>query len=147
MSLPSYRSSILLTKAYRIIRATAYDCLEKHDINATQWSILGLVLEAKSGITLTDVAMTIGVKKPLVTLLVDKMEEKDLIERKINKEDSRSKLLFLRPPGKQLIRKMEAEIQENFAPLFEGVSDKSFEVYTHVLETVIKNESQTNVTD
>jgi DNA-binding transcriptional regulator GbsR (MarR family) len=128
MSLPSYRSSILLTKAYRIIRATAYDCLEKHDINATQWSILGLVLEAKSGITLTDVAMTIGVKKPLVTLLVDKMEEKDLIE-------------------KQLIRKMEAEIQENFAPLFEGVSDKSFEVYTHVLETVIKNESQTNVTD
>jgi len=144
MSLPSYTSSILLTKAYRIIRATAYDCLDRHGINATQWSILGLVHEAKNGITLSVVADNLGVKKPLITLLVDGMVEQDLIERKPNKEDSRSKLLFMTPNGKKLIKNMEAEIQDVFQPLFEGVSDHSFSVYTGVLETIINNEGLNN---
>jgi MarR family transcriptional regulator for hemolysin len=144
MSLPSYTSSILLTKAYRIIRTTAYDCLDKHGINATQWSILGLVHEAKNGITLSVVADNLGVKKPLITLLVDGMVERDMVERKPNKDDSRSKLLFMKPNGKKLIKTMETEIQNGFQPLFDGVSDHSFSVYTSVLEAIIKNEGLKN---
>ena len=76
MNVPSYKSSILLTRAYRVLRARVYSCLEEYELNPTAWSLIGTVYESKDGIRLSQVAETLGVKAPLVTVLVDKLVEK-----------------------------------------------------------------------
>jgi hypothetical protein len=49
MIMPSYKNNILITRAYRLVRAKSYTYLSEHDLNATEWSIIGLVFESASG--------------------------------------------------------------------------------------------------
>jgi DNA-binding MarR family transcriptional regulator len=142
MSEPTYYSGILLTKAYRAIRAKTYECLDAHDLNASQWSIVGLVYEAKNGITLSEVANAMSVKKPLITLLVDKLVDGNIIRRVDNKSDSRSKLLLMEPKGKVLVKELEASLKLTLMPLFDGVSENKFLTYLDVLKSVISNEQK-----
>jgi MarR family transcriptional regulator for hemolysin len=143
MELPSYKSSILLTKSYRILRSRAYETLRSHELNATEWSIIGLVYESENGITLSGVAKSIGIKKPLVTLLVDKLVQRKLIMRSPNKDDSRSKLLMIKPEGRVLIEAVEGELGEGFKSLFDDLTNGDIANYVKVLETIIKNDQTT----
>jgi DNA-binding MarR family transcriptional regulator len=143
MELPSYKSSILLTKSYRILRSRAYETLRSHELNATEWSIIGLVYESENGITLSGVAKSIGIKKPLVTLLVDNLVQRKLIMRSPNKDDSRSKLLMIKPEGRVLIEAVEGELGEGFKSLFDDLTNGDIANYVKVLETIIKNDQTT----
>jgi DNA-binding MarR family transcriptional regulator len=140
MGVPTYKSSVLITRAYRVVRSKVYECLDGHDLNATQWSIMGVVYEAENGISLSEVAKAIGVKKPLVTLLVDKLVDNQILKRTANEFDSRSKLLFMKPQGISLMHELESSLQEILSPLFLGVTDHSFDVYLNVLSTVVDNQ-------
>jgi DNA-binding MarR family transcriptional regulator len=140
MIMPSYKNNILITRAYRLVRAKSYTYLSEHDLNATEWSIIGLVFESASGITLSDVAKSIEIKKPLVTLLVDKLAKRKLIERIPNKADSRSKLLVIMPEGEALIQKIETDIEKSFSELFANLTTEEIDTYFKVLETIISND-------
>lgn len=72
----SYNYSILLTKAYRTLRVQVYNCLNKYELIPTHWSLIGIVYKAKDGITLSDAATMLGVKLPLVTIMVDFLAKK-----------------------------------------------------------------------
>jgi hypothetical protein len=56
----SYDYSILLTKAYRILRSKVCDVLVEYDLIPTHWSLIGVVYNAKTGITLSDAATLIS---------------------------------------------------------------------------------------
>ena len=137
---PSYNYSILLTKAYRTLRVRVYSCLEKYELIPTHWSLIGLVYRAKTGITLSDAAAELGVKLPLVTIMVDYLAEKGLIERVANKADGRSKLLVPTQQGVQLVSEIEAELTKTLAPLLDGVSSEQMHTFQTVLQSIITND-------
>jgi DNA-binding MarR family transcriptional regulator len=141
MNVPSYRSSILLTKAYRVLRSRAHACLDEYDLNPTEWSLIGTVYESKDGIRLSQVADTLGVKAPLVTLLVDKLVERDIMKRIQNQVDARAKLLVMTPAGKVLFKTVENSLNKALLPLLGELSDQDLLAYQKVLEVIIKNEA------
>lgn len=137
---PSYNYSILLTKAYRTLRVRVYSSLEKYELIPTHWSLIGLVYRAKTGITLSDAAAELGVKLPLVTIMVDYLAEKGLIERVANKADGRSKLLVPTKQGVLLVSEIEAGLTKTLIPLLDGVSSEQMHTFQTVLQSIITND-------
>lgn len=137
---PSYNYSILLTKAYRTLRTRVYSCLEKYELIPTHWSLIGIVYRAKTGVTLSDVATNLGVKLPLVTIMVDFLEKKGLIDRVANKADGRSKLLMPTKDGITIVSTIEKELTESLKPLLNGVSPEQMNAFQSVLQSIIDNE-------
>jgi DNA-binding MarR family transcriptional regulator len=141
MNVPSYRSSILLTRAYRVLRAHVYDCLEEFELNPTEWSLIGTVYESKDGVRLSQVAASLGVKAPLITLLVDNLVKRDILKRISNPVDARAKLLVITPSGKSLVKTVERSLNKALLPLLGGLSEQDMLAYQKVLEAIIKNEN------
>jgi DNA-binding MarR family transcriptional regulator len=137
---PSYNYSILLTKAYRTLRMRVYSCLNKYDLIPTHWSLIGLVYRAKTGITLSYAATELGVKLPLVTIMVDFLAKRGLIERVANKADGRSKLLVPTKQGAALVSQIEKELTQSLAPLLDGVTQQQMHGFQTVLQSIIDNE-------
>jgi DNA-binding MarR family transcriptional regulator len=137
---PSYDYSILLTKAYRTLRTQVYSCLEKYALIPTHWSLIGIVYRAKTGLTLSDAAVVLGVKLPLVTIMVDYLAEKGLIERIANKADGRSKLLVPTKEGVAQVAIIEKDITESLTPLLNGISADQMHTFQTVLQAIINNE-------
>lgn len=79
-------------------------CAE-HDIRPGQYSVLTLI-EHNPGSSQTQIAEAVGIKKTNFVALIDRLEKRDLIERKPTPNDRRSHSLHLTDAGKALMRKL-----------------------------------------
>lgn len=136
----SYNYSILLGNAYRTLRTYVSSCLEQYELIPTHWSLIGTVYRRGTGITLSDAAAIIGVKLPLVSLMVDYLESKKFIERIPNDADGRSKLLIGTKEGAKKVAVIEADLIQTMAPLLDGVSPEQLQAFKAVLQAIVDNE-------
>ena len=139
MSIPTYMSGILFTKAHKAVRSRIFDLLEKYDLNPTYWSILSATVQADDGIRSSRLADLIGVKAPLITMIANDLIEKDLITRKPHHSDGRAKLLVATPKGKKLAIQIEQELSEAINQLLYGLSSADILAFQKTLETIIEN--------
>lgn len=140
MNIPTYTSGILQVKAYRILQAHVSEKLNLFQLNSTEWSILGLIFENKNGIRHAEIAKILNVETPLVTMMVNGLEEKKLVERLNHPKDKRAKLLFLTPKGKNLIPEVESSLRETLSKILQGISPEELMTYRKVLETIVNND-------
>lgn len=138
----SYDYSILLGSAYRTLRVRVANCLEQHDLIPTHWSLIGAVYGNKDGITVSDAANLLGVTMPLITVMVDHLESKGLIQRVANVSDGRSKLLKKTKQGTKQVAIIEAELSKRLAPLLIGISEEQLKVFGAVLDAISRNDSE-----
>lgn len=141
MTIPTYTSGVLFTRAHKIVRARIYSLLEKYELNPTYWSILGATMQAGEGIRLAKVAEIVGVKAPLITVMAGELADKGLIRRVPHHSDKRAKLLVLTPKGKKLSLQIESELNQEIRQLMEGVSSSEAAAFQKTLETIIRNAS------
>ncbi len=144
MNIPTYTSGILQVKAYRILQARVSRCLGTYRLIPTEWSILGLIVSSTNGIRHAEIATILGVETPLITMLVNGLVEKQLVERHNHPTDRRAKLLFLTPKGKKLIPEVELTLKATLFKLLAGISREDLEAYKRVLEAIVDNETQGN---
>jgi DNA-binding MarR family transcriptional regulator len=141
MNIPSYKSSILLTKAYRVLRLRVYASLQEYELNPTQWSLIGIVNDSKDGIRLSEVASVLGVKAPLITTIVHTLSKRGILNRIPNQIDARAKLLVITPKGKTLVKEIENSLTTTLSSLLGNLTKEEMLVFQKVLETIIKNEN------
>ena len=141
MILPTYISSSTQTKAYSLLRKHAYGVLSRFDINATYWSMLGVIFDAKDGIRQVEIAKTLHVKAPLVTLMSQELQGKGLIKVAQNQFDARAKLLAVTADGKKFIKTVETELHSELLKLLDGLTEADMITYHKVLSTIITNDS------
>lgn len=134
----TYLTGALQVKAYRILQHYASIEIKKHNINPTQWFILGQINEAPESRP-ADIAQLLRVEAPLITALTDDLNSKGLIHKKSSKNDRRVKLLVLTPKAKKLIPKVENDLVACLEELFEGLSEYELAVYEKVLGTIVQN--------
>lgn len=139
METPTYMSGILFMKAYRVVRAHIQAVLTKYDLNPTYWSILGAAIDAKEGVRLATVAGMLGVKAPMVTMMVDDLSERGLMKRVPHHTDKRAKLLVVTPKGKRLTRSIDSELGTEVQSLLAGLTADDITTFRKVLETIIIN--------
>lgn len=139
MEAPTYMSGILFMKAHRLVRARIQAVLAQYDLNPTYWSILGAAIEAKEGIRLATVATMLGVKAPMITMMVDDLSERGLMKRIPHHTDKRAKLLVATPKGKRLIRGIDIELGSEVQSLVAGLTADEMIIFRKVLQTIITN--------
>lgn len=142
MNQPTYKSGLLQTKAYRILRGCVNEILEKYSLSTPEWGLMGQVTEKKDGVRLSEVAGALDVEAPMITVLADQLEKKGLIDRHNHPQDRRAKLLFLTKKGSGTVVEVEALLQKKLRELLQGLTQEDMVIYSKVLETIIANSSR-----
>ena len=86
--------AILIKKLSLEIDKLSNPILEPHDLTHSQFKILKfLLMSPENSVRQVDVEKYFSMTNPTVTGLVQALERKGLIERKVNPDDNRSKIL------------------------------------------------------
>jgi DNA-binding MarR family transcriptional regulator len=139
MNIPSYVSGTIYVTAYRTLRGRIAACLQRFDLTPTTWSLLGIVMQARDGVRLNEVARILSVKAPLVTMLANELIDKGIVNRIPHHIDKRAKLLVMTPKGKKFVSSVEREMDKELKYLLSGVTEHELQAYKKVLDTIIKN--------
>ena len=139
MTIQSYISGTIYVTAYRTLRGRIAACLQRFELTPTTWSLLGIVMQARDGIRLNEVARILGVKAPLVTMLANELIDRGIINRIPHHIDKRAKLLVMTAKGKKFVASVEREMDNELKYLLDGVTELELRAYKKVLDTIIKN--------
>ncbi len=117
----------------------AYDVTMKPlALTRSQWRIMAYVSRTP-GISQTDLAATVECSRMAITHLLDKMQDKELIERRETASDRRVRRVYLTAKGKRLVKKMNATAIEVLEGIFAGTTQRDLQALKKTLETIKSN--------
>lgn len=141
---PQYKPQALLADIHRLYSSAFYRQLraEGIDLSRTQWRVIAL-LKRDNGMTQSEIAERMVMEKAPMGALLDKLESKQLIERRIDSKDRRAKRIFLTPATEPLIPIMEKHSDALLKKAVEGIS--AAEMHTlEILLSKMRNNLNTN---
>ena len=106
--------STMAVKKYLEVR------LKPYDLTTEQFQVLKH-LEIESGVTQNIVCAGVGKSPANITRILDRLENKQYIERRDNPEDRRSSLVFLTDEGRALINEVVSMLSDFEACITEGI--------------------------
>ena len=114
-------------------------------ISSGQGRIL-FILWKNDNLTVTEISQKTSLAKNTVSIVVDGMVQKGILERNINPENRRQTIISLTEYAKNMKEKYEAVSQEMNTLFYQGFSDKErieFESYlARILDTLIQAEQK-----
>jgi DNA-binding MarR family transcriptional regulator len=134
----SYKAGLLLAKAFRILKKRTNVTLAPAGISATEWGILGLLLEKKSGLKLSEIASEMGVKAPFVTRSINLLIEKNLVLVKVDTVDTRAKIALITESGKTFVKKTETKVMSEVMKVFKGADKRDVLGYVLTLIAIVE---------
>jgi DNA-binding MarR family transcriptional regulator len=139
--LTTYQAGIVQASAHRNLQKTCDDILKQFDITTMQWLLLGTIHTAKGeSLRLTDVASMTGTGLPYITNTLNDLEAKGIITRRVNRLDSRSKIIVLSDSFAEKFNHIERTLRAHLRErLYENISDTDFKAYVKVLYQLANN--------
>lgn len=131
----TYETAILESKAHRSITAFMADALQPYSLSIPQWSTLGSIGEHTT-LRPFQIAEMLGVRPPVATALVNELETKELIVRKVHATDSRATVIVLTRKGRQLAGKVEKRLHADMQDFFGEITLPELNVYVRVLAKI-----------
>jgi DNA-binding MarR family transcriptional regulator len=129
----TYQIGLVQAQAYRYLQAHFQAALKPFDLTIPEWSLLGLLYDHNE-MTLTQITAALKSKASHPTVLVDRLEERDLVHRSVHKNDKRTKLVALTPKGKALVPEIENIARAHIGQAVGHVDRKLLENYFQVLQ-------------
>jgi len=108
------------------------------NITADQWRILNL-LNINDGVPQTSLCEGSLKNAATVSRIIDLLCKKNLTKRKRNKEDKRVYNIFLTADGRKTIKKAFPLVQELRHKGWDGLSEKDYKTYLHILNRLNSN--------
>lgn len=93
-----------LVRVYEKLEHHAGSHLTGYDLTPAQYDVLAQLSDAP-GITQQELAERLRVTKGNICGLIDRMEKRGFVERRMDPEDRRSNLLYVTPHGRQIAEK------------------------------------------
>lgn len=94
---------LVLWKAYDAIRAYALADIQSLGIGLTDFAILEFLLH-KGPAAVNTIGERIRLTSGSISIAIDRLEAKGLVERRAHEEDRRARIVHLTPGGRKLIR-------------------------------------------
>lgn len=105
----------------RMIR-TIYDRrVEPLGMTRSQWRVM-IRLSRREGCSQTELANDLGIQKPTLGKLVERLETKGWVERRPDPADARTKRLFLTASAAPIIEEMHAQVDDVLEGIFDGLT-------------------------
>lgn len=106
--------------------------------NAEQAKILH-VLWRKDGISSKEISKEIGLSLNTLTAMLARMENMNLVKKKISEKDKRKTIIELTDFAKKLEEQYKKMVNEIVSKVFEGFSETEINKFEEYLERVINN--------
>ncbi len=126
---------------HRLMTRLDQAMIEAAGITAAQSGAL-YYLEKHDGCLLTELSRALGLDKSAITGLVDRLENKGLVERKPSSSDRRAIGLFLTGKGSDAIRQCLKVTREYNTAIMEGLSEEEIDTFSRILRKVIDRFSE-----
>jgi DNA-binding MarR family transcriptional regulator len=101
----------LARRFHQICLGVTAEILDGQDITPIQWGVMAAILE-EPGSGQTHIAKRVGIDPVTLGQLIEALEKKDLVERKIDPGDRRGRQLFLTPRATELFHRMRPSLLE-----------------------------------
>jgi MarR family transcriptional regulator for hemolysin len=118
---------VVLHDVARLARVVIDKRARMHDMTRAQWVML-LWLERQPGITQKDLSELLEVEPITVARLVDRLEQRGMVERRPDPKDRRIWRLHLLPEAVPLLEEIKAERAEIAAMISEGLDEATLEL-------------------
>ena len=97
------------------------------------------MLWQKDKITQKELASETGLAKNTITVMLEKMEKNNLINRITDENDKRKSLVILTDYAKSLKRPFDEISEEMLKRVYKGFSEEEIDKYEEYLHRIIKN--------
>jgi DNA-binding MarR family transcriptional regulator len=137
---PVRRSAPALARRfYQMCMSMTADSVASADITSLQYGILSYLngSDGEPGIDQNGLAARLGIDRSHVSLLVEELAVKGLIERRLNGEDRRVRLLHLTPKGEKLHRCLRAANRAATDKILEPLAPHERELFFDMLIRMI----------
>lgn len=112
-----------LARTHRLWRAALDKALKPLGMTQSRWLTLFILNRLGDGVSQKVLAERVGIEGPTLVRLLDSLQRQDLIERRQDEEDKRSKRIHLTPTAKPLLEKIEFIAEEVRQNILSGMSE------------------------
>jgi DNA-binding MarR family transcriptional regulator len=129
----------LTRRVHQISMAVTADSVADADITPVQYGAMGCLnkQDGEPGIDQIGLAARLGVDRNSASLLVDEMERRGLIERRVNEADRRARLLQLTPEGERLFHRVRKRTLAAQAGILEALTPDEREKLLELLTRLV----------
>lgn len=129
---------IILSKAAIRFKCEVGRRFKAYDVTPEQWVVLRRLWE-KDGMTQKELAERLMKDQPNITRILDKLEQKGLIQRMDNVGDRRAFMVLLADEGRSLVETLFPIAQGIREDACRGLTEKELELLNVLLNKVLKN--------
>ncbi len=116
------------------------------DITTEQWVLL-MNLYEKDGQSQTELANDSFKNAPTVSRIIDLLVKKELVERRVDREDRRRFHIFLSPAGKETVEKVFPSVIALRKKGWNGLSSDDYQTFMRIMDQVFDNFAAEDATD
>ena len=127
-----------LGQAAHAYRVRAGSNLARIGLHSGQESLLK-ALSADDGMTMSDLASTLGVQPPTVTKMIGRLAAQDYVERRASKGDGRQAEVYLTERGRRAIDTIDKVWKRIEKTALDGIDDKDRKRLRKLLRQVERN--------
>ena len=114
--------------------------LKKIDLTQSQADVIVLLAhESDKVFRQRDIERALNYSNPTVTGLINRLEQKGFIVRRIDPEDSRARIISLTDKALQIIEEIYESIRQTEKMLLEGFSEEEVELLQPLMSRIAKN--------
>lgn len=107
----------------------------EHDLSLTQLRVLGILRDRRP--RMTELATFLGLDKSTMSGLIDRAEQRGLLERGKNPHDKRVVDVYLTLAGRDLTQRLDDEFRRDLGPLVDRLTHQQCVQLTRLLEPLL----------
>lgn len=115
-----YELCLSHSRADRELRTKIADLLEPQQLTMMQWLLLKTISGQKHGLSMSEIAGTLGITLPQVTALLTNLAERRIAKLKTQRRDRRSRHAVLNAKGEAVLESADKQLEEAADKLFPG---------------------------
>lgn len=136
LSRPRRRFGFQFSVLARQWRRTLDKSLEEAGLTDATWAPLIHLQETGDGISQKDLAVLVGIDGSSLVRLLDILAHKGLIERQVDKDDRRARLIFLTKAGRDAVQEIRLLLSKAEAEMLSDLSDDELHSITDAFDRI-----------
>ncbi|MQA14314.1 MAG: MarR family transcriptional regulator [Pseudonocardiaceae bacterium] len=126
----------LVSHAERRLARRIERVLESRELSLDQWRVLCCLAEGE-GHPMSEIADYAMVPAPTLTKIVDRLIDRSLVYRRVDDADRRRILVFLAARGRQVHRRLSAEVVREEQAIVEQIGTDDTEGFLALLDRIV----------
>ena len=137
VSIPLPRAPVpMVRRLFQIVNAISVEAFATENLSVLEFAVLQFLRRAPD-LDQISLALRIGVDRTNIGVIVDQMEKRGLVERRVNPEDRRARLLRLTKPGLDMLLRVRPKTANVRDKIFSPLTDAERETFYNLLERMI----------